>query len=210
MVWSLIYALAKAALALKRHEAPFAWFEPRMLLTGTQIHLWFLPFAFVLGLAYRRIGSCALMMAVPVVGALLALGVADMHEAPFAQWLYGLVPLSLGYCYFRCGARVVLPWAICAALLLGFDWASDNLTIVIGTGLSFLLLQIRLPQSALSDWSARISFLVYLDHMLLIGFGQMLGLSGLELMLFAIPGALMLSIPLDLLRHRARWAAMLT
>ncbi|OOY29401.1 hypothetical protein BMI90_03920 [Thioclava sp. L04-15] len=209
LVWSVIYGAARIALSLARGEPSFDWVEPSMLFTGTQLHLWFLPFAFVVGQIYRVITSNHLVMAIPIAGAALALIFAQVNQPPFAQWLYGIVPIGLGYCYFRCGALVVFPWAVCAMLLLGFDWASDNLTIVLGTGLSFVLLQLRLPQTALSDWAARISMLVYLGHMLLIGFGQVLGLSGLMLALFAIPATLLLSFMLDQLRRRASWAAVL-
>lgn len=49
--WSVFYAAVLSAISLRNGNPLFSWFETRMLLTGTVIHLWFLPFAFVASVA---------------------------------------------------------------------------------------------------------------------------------------------------------------
>ncbi|WP_417806596.1 acyltransferase family protein [Thioclava sp.] len=210
VVWSLIYSGAKMVQALLRHEPPLGWLEPWMLMTGTSLHLWFLPFAFVVSLLYLRDHPKWLLGLMPVVGALAMIVFAKVLSPPFAQWAFGIVPLTLGYCYFRCGRWVVLPWVISVALLFAFRPASDNGAIALGTAASLLLMQIRLPQSALSDWCARLSLLIYLDHLLVIGVGQFIGLTSYALALFAISGAMVLSLGITWLARVTRFGALLT
>lgn len=207
VVWSLIYGAMLTALALRNGAAPLSWWRPEMLLAGTSIHLWFLPFAFLGGLAFRLIRSDLLIMALPVVAAAAVVLLPPITAEPFAQWMFGIVPLTIGVCLFRCGLRVAWPWALASLILFLGRQSPDNLTIAFGTALSILLIQIPLPRMALAEAGARLSFMVFLCHMLVLQAGWTLGLSGLTLGIFSVIGAIALAVVLDRLRNRApfRW-----
>jgi surface polysaccharide O-acyltransferase-like enzyme len=50
LIWSVVYALFRAWNAAEQGQALFGWWKPWMPLVGTSIHLWFLPFAFLVAL----------------------------------------------------------------------------------------------------------------------------------------------------------------
>ncbi len=200
LIWSGIYAGVRVVFALRSGEPPLGWWETGMLLAGTSVHLWFLPFAFMGTLVFRLIRPDWLVLVLPVLAAVVVVLAPEAGIAPFQQWLFGIVPLTLGFCYFRCGLRVILPWIVATAVLFVGRNSDDNLTIALGSALTLVLMQIRLPRSILSDWCARVAFLVFLDHMIVMQAGWTLSLQGLALATFAVTGALALSAGLDRLR----------
>jgi len=105
LIWSGVYGalkLAEIALTGATFRSEFAI---NMILTGTALHLWFLPFAFLtcvmlypLTRGARRIGpeALAFVMVGAGVAMLLLLQVENTLPVPFAQWLYGMPPVCLG------------------------------------------------------------------------------------------------------------------
>ena len=116
LFWSVIYGIL--ALAKVFYEGvPFsAVFTPAMLLTGTRIHLWFLPFGFaaavLLGLVHQRIVRVPDTITVAIAGFAGALCVfvypfvqanTSLGE-PFEQWSYGFPAIPLGLAIGRAAA----------------------------------------------------------------------------------------------------------
>ncbi len=110
LFWSLMYGackLAKAAATADWHPLGEI-LSVKTLLIGTWVHLWYLPYAFVLGLLIhilnRRIAAVnhvAVVVTATVVGVVTLAGCA-VHLAgqvvtpPLSQWEFGLAALPLG------------------------------------------------------------------------------------------------------------------
>ncbi|MFN3825973.1 MAG: acyltransferase family protein [Pseudorhodobacter sp.] len=200
LIWSVIHAVLQIALALRAGGPMFGWWQNAMVLSGTAVHLWFLPFAFLATVLMRLLRADWLAMVLPVLAAVVVIALPANLPTPAAQWVFGTVPLTLGHCYFRCGWRVVLPWAVCGAILFAGRTSPDNVTVVLGVAIAVLLLQIRLPRPPLSDRCARVALLMFLCHMVVMQAGWTLRLEGVALGLFAILGSLALALGIDALR----------
>lgn len=113
LVWSALYALVIVLEKLRHHESVTEAFSPWMLVGGTYIHLWFVPFAlagglFAAGLQARTKQASAGLMTIVMLsfgGALLA-GCAWLigHrqvEWPALQWLFALPSPLLGFALGR-------------------------------------------------------------------------------------------------------------
>jgi len=110
LFWSVIYGILALAKVIYE-DAPFSEvFSPTMFLTGTRIHLWFLPFAFVaavfLVLVHRTIITTPITVTIPsaiVVGALCLFSCSILTQSgrplktPLGQWLLGLPAVPLGF-----------------------------------------------------------------------------------------------------------------
>ena len=116
--WSLIFVFLKLATGLRHGTPILEWVNPRMILYGPEAHLWFLPFAAVVGIAVhfidvvtQRVPTRAFLVAFGTSGvaAIWITQAAEGHlEVPFQQWVFGLpaVPLGLGM-----GRVLARPWA---------------------------------------------------------------------------------------------------
>lgn len=130
LFWSVVYGICKLSNAIRMGEA-----DPlhdillaRVLVTGTSIHLWYLPYAFVLGLVAHVVGRRVAKgrRAVPAllataVGILVligcTIGISGYRLAePLPQWMFGLAALPLGYAIGKCA--VVLRGRVRKSLLL--------------------------------------------------------------------------------------------
>ncbi len=116
LFWSVVYGLCRLAKAL--HGADWDslsdMVSPGALVTGTYIHLWYLPYAFLSGfLLYeinirtwnRNHAAVALGATIVAVATLTAyaLGVLTWSvTVPLAQWQFGLAALPLGFAIGRC------------------------------------------------------------------------------------------------------------
>ena len=118
LFWSIIYGGLGLAKMVYENVSFSDVFSPTMLLTGTRIHLWFLPFAFVaalfLTLIHRRIvgipDSFTITTAISI-GALCIFGCSIIQSqlqppTPLAQWILGLPAIPLG---FAIGRIKILP-----------------------------------------------------------------------------------------------------
>jgi len=111
--WSVVYGgLGLAKMILK--DVPFSEvFSAKMLLTGTRIHLWFLPFVFVaailLGFVHRRIVKVPerfVIIPAILIGALSVLIFSIIQSyvqlwTPLVQWALGLPAIPLGFALGR-------------------------------------------------------------------------------------------------------------
>lgn len=108
LFWSGVYGLWFAFLAWYSGRAWNEPFEAWMILYGTAVHLWFLPFILVanataVGIA-RRLGGyptrAAVLNATWIgVAVLLAAAVLRLHvttQTPFPQWLFSIACIPLG------------------------------------------------------------------------------------------------------------------
>jgi surface polysaccharide O-acyltransferase-like enzyme len=113
LFWSIIYGGLALAKMVHDNVSFSEVFVPTMLLTGTRIHLWFLPFAFVaaifLALIHQRItgvrDSYTITTAI-LIGALCVFGCsiiqARIHlPTPLTQWTLGLPAIPLGFAIGR-------------------------------------------------------------------------------------------------------------
>lgn len=194
VTWSLIFGMLATALAVKNNDPPFSWWGWHMILTGTWIHLWFLPFAFVAAVLapWFRHPLASLGAALLVAFLLAVEGAPDM--IPFGQWSFGAIPVLVGIAYFSWGWRLAVITLLSSWLILYFGRPSpDNTTILVGTALAMGCLSYRLPSTALSDWCARLSVWIYLAHPLIIILGQSLRITWVELGLFSLVGSVILA-----------------
>lgn len=117
LFWSLVYGACRLVDSARVGEVS-GLLSLNVLVTGTNIHLWYLPYSFVLGLIAYAV-SCWTLQVKPVViimislglGALVLTGCAVCMSAyrpvePVPQWEFGLAALPLG---FAIGACLRLP-----------------------------------------------------------------------------------------------------
>jgi hypothetical protein len=193
-IWSVIFAVVHVVFALKYRAAPFGWWEWHMLLTGTWIHLWFLPFAFLATLLAPWFQHPLASLGAALLAATLFALYGTPAAVPFGQWSFGLIPVLVGLGFFAWGWRLAVTILIGSFLILHFGRPSpDNLTILVGTGLALLILSFRLPATPVSDWCARLSVWIYLAHPLVIIVGQSLRITWVELGLFSLAGSIVLA-----------------
>lgn len=198
VTWSLIFAMLSTALSLKHGNPPFAWWDWTMLVSGTWIHLWFLPFAFLAAILSPWFQHPLASMGAALLAALLLATKGTPEMVPFGQWSFGVIPVLVGIAFFSWGWRlaVITLLGSCLILFLGRP-SNDNVTILVGTGLALVCLSHRLPASPVSDWCARMSVWIYLAHPLVIITGQSLRITWVELGLFSLVGSVMLAQVLE-------------
>lgn len=113
LFWSLIYGGLSLVKMISQNLTFSDVFSPTMLLTGTRIHLWFLPFAFfaalLLAFIHRRIVNIPdsfTVIAAISIGTLCIFGCSMIRSwiplpTPLAQWLLGLPAIPLGFALGR-------------------------------------------------------------------------------------------------------------
>jgi surface polysaccharide O-acyltransferase-like enzyme len=113
LFWSVIYGGLGLVKMVHENLSFSDVFSPTMLLTGTRIHLWFLPFAFVaaifLAVIHRRIAGIPETVTIPTaisIGALCIFGCAIIQSriqppTPLTQWILGLPAVPLGFAIGR-------------------------------------------------------------------------------------------------------------
>ncbi|MBN8631071.1 MAG: hypothetical protein J0L76_09485 [Rhodobacterales bacterium] len=194
VTWSVIFGLLQIALARKQGEPPFSWWEPYMLLTGTWIHLWILPFAFLAGLLAPWFRHPLASLGAAWLAALLMVINGTPAVVPFGQWSFGVIPVLVGIAFFSWGWRLAVITLLGSWLILYLGRpSSDNFVILAGTALALVCLSYRLPASAVSDWCARLSVWIYLVNPLVIIAGQSLRITWFELGLFSLVGSVIVA-----------------
>lgn len=107
LFWSVLY-LGVFCVRVARGDAHLHEISWRMLLVGGRLHLWYLPFAFVLSLliwwlspTVRRFGILARIAAAILGASVLAiepwLQDASTLGPPLPQWIYGMAALPLAF-----------------------------------------------------------------------------------------------------------------
>lgn len=194
VTWSLVFAMLSTALSLKNQAPPFDWWRWNMILSGTWIHLWFLPFAFLAAVVSPWLRHPLASLGAAVLTATLMVLHGSPATVPFGQWAFGAIPVFVGIAYFSWGWRLAVTTLFLSTLILFVGQPSpDNITILAGTGLALLFLSNHLPTTAASDWCARLSLWIYLSHPLVIVIGQSLRITYIELGLFSLVGSVMLA-----------------
>ncbi len=107
--WCLIYLVVGVAKAYVNKKSISDTFPENVFLTGTSIHLWYLPFSFFIALAINRIqriniklssNSSALLTA--ILGTFTVVLASFMLRnieilVPIAQWIFGLPACIIGF-----------------------------------------------------------------------------------------------------------------
>ena len=116
--WSLLFGALIAAQSLRKGIPLGEVFTPYMLLYGTSDHLWFLPFAALVGIlvhfidvATQRVPTRIFVAAAGVTGMVLVWVTHLLHplvdQQPFRQWIFGAPSVPIGLMLGRILAR---PW----------------------------------------------------------------------------------------------------
>jgi Acyltransferase family len=180
LAWSLIFACLKIGQALiEGHPITdeFFWW---MLLSGTEIHLWYLPFSFILGTLtlcvvsqfedFDRYFIVLLIAFVPcsLISAKLASDPALGN--PFTQWSF-IFPAGLVGIMAAASKNPKIDFSlitICSVLVyfisLGFGWQQVCLPLLLGTVFGLFSIYYFLPLTNLSRDFGRLSFGIYLAH----------------------------------------------
>lgn len=205
LIWSVVYALFRAWNAAEQGQALFGWWKPWMPLVGTSIHLWFLPFAFLVALVAPALRASRLVLLWPVLAAGLLSWVGETSVWPWYQWSFGVIPVLCGFAFLQSRSLSVISLAATYIVLEMFRPSPDNLVIIGGSLLGFAAMSVTMRRSPLSDWCARIAIWVYLGHALAVVQLRTSGVEGFTLALLSCLWALVLAVCIDLvLQRRAR------
>jgi fucose 4-O-acetylase-like acetyltransferase len=198
VIWSVIYALLNIALSFKAQSPPFDWWRWHMLLSGTWIHLWFLPFAFVAAACAPWLRHPLASFGVATLAATLMALNGSPATVPLGLWSFGLIPVLVGIAYFSWGWRLAVTTLLASMTILFLGRPSpDNITIFVGTAVALVCLANHVPATEFSERCARLSLWVYLAHPLVIVAGQSLRITYIELGLFSIVGSVILAQIID-------------
>jgi peptidoglycan/LPS O-acetylase OafA/YrhL len=108
LFWSVVYSVVVLAKVLYKNVPLSDAFQWTMLLTGSRIHLWFLPFAFVIAillvLIHRAVADIPAIFTIVIAilaGALCVLGCSIIQSftqppTPLRQWILGTPAIFLG------------------------------------------------------------------------------------------------------------------
>lgn len=109
LFWSVIFSGLKLVNTIRLGQLSLDHIDARYLLIGSHIHLWYLPFAFMLSMivyilnqAMRKLHNYVVISVSIIVGGLLLFICSCVMSklelpAPFAQWIFGLPALPLGF-----------------------------------------------------------------------------------------------------------------
>jgi peptidoglycan/LPS O-acetylase OafA/YrhL len=194
LIWSVIFAMLSTALSVKSQAPPFEWWRWNMVLSGTWVHLWFLPFAFLAAVFAPWFRHPLASFG----GALLAAVMLVMDwvpkPVPYGQWAFGVIPFLVGVAYFSWGWRLAVLTLLASSMVLFLGRSEpDNITTLAGTALALLFLTNSLPATQVSDWCARISVWIYLAHPLVIVMAHSLRITYVELGLVSLVGSVILA-----------------
>lgn len=198
VIWSLVFTGLHFAFSIKNQAPLFGWWDWHMLLTGTWMHLWFLPFAFLAAILAPWFQHPLASLGAAILAAVLLSLEGAPTAVPFGLWSFGIIPVLVGIAYFSWGWRLAVVTLLTSWLILNFGRPSpDNITILAGTSLALLFLSSRMPSSPLSQWCARLSMSIYLAHPLVLIIGQSLRITYVELALFSIVGSVLLALLIE-------------
>ena len=132
LFWSAIMVVLRVAYAALHHQELFEWARWPMVLYGPRIHLWFLPFIVLAGLAAHLVHRVAGQFQALPLAALAAAPLLFLEPRvlgwPFEQWLFSAPAVVLGYAIGRALAfapsmRRLREWfGIGLALFLAGAW----------------------------------------------------------------------------------------
>lgn len=181
LIWSAFYGGLKLLEVLLTTKTLQSEFSISMLLTGTALHLWFLPFAFVLSLSvpaivglWDRAGHAG---HIGMTSACLALCLISLGwqqgktlPVPLAQYCYILpaagLGLAIGLNWEPRDARWqgILASSACLGLATALGYREGLLQLSVACSALLLCLAFPLPDTGFSRLCAKYSLTVYLLH----------------------------------------------
>jgi hypothetical protein len=173
LIWSAIFGLAKLAQATLTGAPISSEFDWWMVLAGSSIHLWFLPFSYIFVVLAnqmrRRTRGAMVIILVPC-----SMWLADLAlPQPFAQWVTVIPAACMGLVLNYLGARSVkahfLGWVSIAIAVLMLVAGHDVIVLQYAIGIAAVLcaLAFQMRATSLSQVLAETSFGVYLLHPLI-------------------------------------------
>jgi peptidoglycan/LPS O-acetylase OafA/YrhL len=180
MAWSAIYLVAKLFDAQQAGLPYSSEFEHYMWWTGPSLHLWFLPFAFTMGLIVTQIVA-PIRVNTPIylitLGCLILLCLSsgyviknNLAGAPWIQWLSVLPASLLGISLAATERRsertfaLLLTTGIAGLTTYGLGYSSFALQFVIGGLVAILAVQWNPGSTRLTFWLGAVSLGIYLAH----------------------------------------------
>lgn len=190
--WSLVYVAAKMAKLFFVSREPFEGVELNWLLVGGNIHLRYLPFAFLASVCLYY--ACRLTLKTQISPALLisalCLGVLALflsaikmakfpNTPPFSQWLFALPSLPIGFCLgailrgIPVNRQPLWLWSVFVFVLLVLGvlyFTVGNYLIVpysIGLCLTIIALQFQFPFQCAGVQIGQLTYGIYLIHPLI-------------------------------------------
>ena len=155
MIWSLIYAAARIAQAIFNGMPISSEFDWWMIVAGPAIHLWFLPFIFIVGLLAPHIAKCGLVgFGILAIACLLPLE----FEKPFAQWHFAIPAMMVGI------AAAHSWWAVAVVAVP----ASVALPHLVGCAAFLAAIHVKLKMQPIAKFVGSLSMTIYLVHPLVI------------------------------------------
>lgn len=189
LVWSALYLCANLAdVLLSRQTFPekFYWW---MLLTGPAIHLWFLPFAYVVCRIVKKGPKAIAVLACLMVFCLMA----DIKTVPFAQYASVLPAAMFGVALSAFPHHMTLVSTIGLAGLL----LTGNIAWILGCGLAAVSLVYPLPTTPLMTILGRIALPIYLIHPAISAAAKQFGLLAWDKAIVVVLVSIVVSIALD-------------
>jgi peptidoglycan/LPS O-acetylase OafA/YrhL len=180
LIWSGIFGALKLAEVAMTGATLGSEFAPHMVLTGTAIHLWFLPFAFVASMGawvfVRTIGNN--MSAIVWLISLLCIGVATIFTlrgtvlpVPLAQWVFALPAIVVGLAFaVRPDGAGTLAGLVMSLTLCAVGWiggGAGTLQLLVAVAAILACRVIHLPASPLLRRAGDAALGVYLVHPLI-------------------------------------------
>lgn len=170
LFWCALYALD----GLRSHAQPLPAAFPWVLLTGTRVHLWFLPFALLSALLVaplaRRFSFRSEMFL--LTSMLVAAAASDAEiEQPFAQWLSVLPSAALGLAISDVGfgdrgrvASLGALWCVSCGVAVALGFQSTFLPPLVGGALAIAAWALPEKATPRTVYWSRLSLGVYLSH----------------------------------------------
>lgn len=194
LFWSGVFIIAKLGQYYISGKQSLDFLSPSALLIGGNIHLWFLPFAFLLSLILYWL--CKLVAGdnpnlVLVAGTSIVLIVISFYAAasisirtslppPFAQWLFAFPCLPLGFYLGYLFPKVSLQkrniyyaaiFVIVLFICMNLSWIWGSTLLVpygIGLLLTIIALTIKFPYQRAARQLGALTYGIYLIHPLIM------------------------------------------
>jgi peptidoglycan/LPS O-acetylase OafA/YrhL len=179
--WSIFYGLIAMRQSYSFHE-----FSLSGILTGTTIHLWYLPFAFLASFSVFTILkltekiSTRLLVIIGTIVLILWLIVYPIFEtmftsSPWRQWNYGAASIPLGITLgqalklppkqrYEIMLTIAIMMVILSVYLAQMNQFGTGVSYMIGTIFVIIALSVTIPSSAFVTKLSALTFGIYLLH----------------------------------------------